>query len=102
MSTKVVVTVVGAAALVTVGVLLWRHSAKAVHAGRPAPASGLGDVNGDGWVDQTDIDMIKEAYLTEITLTDDEFARADCNQNGKIDVGDYLLAKRYMLGEIDL
>lgn len=53
-------------------------------------------------MDQTDLDLIKQAYLLEVTLTSDEFYRADVNQDGEIDIGDYLMAKRYMIGDYDL
>jgi hypothetical protein len=104
MNGKVILAGLGALAIITAVVVIIKRkaSAEAVHVGREAPASGLADINGDGWVTEDDLQTIKDAYLMRITLTDDEFDRADVNQDGRIDIGDYLMAKRYLVGDIDL
>ena len=57
----------------------------------------IGDVNGDGKINEVDIKYIQE-YLLEIReLSDDEKVRADMNQDGKISVLDMLQIQRYIL-----
>jgi hypothetical protein len=101
MNGKVIAAGLGIAAIF--GLLVWGiKKAEAQHEGREAPASGLADVDGDGWVTESDLQMIKDAYLQRVTLTDAEFDRADINRDGSIDIGDYLMAKRYFIGDLEL
>ena len=58
----------------------------------------LGDVNGNGVLDMTDVMLIKRAYFGSFDLTEEQQKRADFNQNGKIDMLDYILAKRKYFG----
>lgn len=54
----------------------------------PAIGSLLGDVNGDGTVNITDMALVYQ-YLTEQTeFTDDHKKAADVNQDGAVDVYD--------------
>nr|WHU52037.1 endoglucanase/dockerin fusion protein [synthetic construct] len=57
----------------------------------------LGDVNGDGTINSTDLTMLKRSVLRAITLTDDAKARADVDKNGSINSTDVLLLSRYLL-----
>lgn len=61
----------------------------------------LGDVNGDGTINSTDLTMLKRSVLRAITLTDDAKARADVDKNGSINSTDVLLLSRYLLRVID-
>lgn len=58
------------------------------------PLPVLGDVNGNGTIDVTDLVLIKRAYFGSFDLTPQQLQRADMNQNGKLDMQDYILAKR--------
>ena len=70
-----------------------------IHEGvKVAWASGLGDVNQDGWVSQADIDMIKAIILGKIIPTTVEFARADCNKDGVISMTDASYIKAILDG----
>jgi len=62
-----------------------------------------GDVNGDGVIDQADLDMIAASILDPVAnpLTPEQFRRADVDGNGVVDVYDISLIARYIAGEID-
>ena len=56
---------------------------------KPLPMpEGKGDVNGDGVVDDTDCEMIKEYYFKKITEFPNGNDKADINDDGKIDIND--------------
>ena len=59
---------------------------------------GLGDVNGDGAIDQFDYILVKRAYFETIILTDEQVERADINADGVIDQFDYILIARHYFG----
>lgn len=63
-----------------------------------ATASGLGDVDQDGWVSQWDIDLIKEIMFKRIVPTEEQFRRADINQDGYIDSTDISYAELIIEG----
>lgn len=50
----------------------------------------LGDVNGDGIVDEKDVELVQKYDAGTGSLTDDEKKRADVNGDGVIDAGDAL------------
>jgi len=64
----------------------------------PATASGLGDVDQDGWVSQWDIDLITKIMFKRIVPTDEQFRRADINQDGYVDSTDISYAKLIIEG----
>ena len=51
-----------------------------------------------GGIDAQDYAMCKRAFLRTYTLTDEQFVRADINENGKLDVSEYAMIKRHFLG----
>ncbi len=54
----------------------------------------VGDVDGNGEVDQFDYLMVKRAYFDTYTLTAEEEKRADIDKSGTVDQIDYLYIKR--------
>ena len=67
----------------------------------------LGDVDGNGVIDEVDLRMV-EAYIMEyITLSDKQVLSADFNQDGKVTTGDYVkitnyIASQYQKGDINM
>ncbi len=55
----------------------------------------LGDVDGNGAIDQFDYLLVKRAYFNTYALTADEENRADVDQSGEVDQMDYLYIKRH-------
>ena len=55
---------------------------------RGVSAVTMGDVNGDGVIDQADVDLVAKAAIELVTLTDEQKLVADFNENGRIDVTD--------------
>lgn len=66
--------------------------------GKLPPCADYGDVNGDGQVDNFDVEMILRHVTRSITLTPDQFRRADVNGDGAVDVRDAQLIQRYLAG----
>lgn len=66
----------------------------------------LGDIDGDGVITGHDTAMISgHLYLDSFTLTDEQLARADINQDGQVDANDAILLHEqevYPLGDLDL
>jgi hypothetical protein len=62
----------------------------------------LGDVNGDGVVNELDLDTLRQ-YLVgyDITLTAEQFIAADINRDGVVNMGDVLRLRKYIEGVID-
>lgn len=54
----------------------------------------LGDVNGDGQINNDDIEMIKKYTLHTAGLTTKQFAAADINKDGEVDAVDMTLLQR--------
>lgn len=79
-----------------------RVGGKIVGNKREAPPDGLGDVNGDGWVDSTDVGLIQQHLATLIILTSEQRRRADVDGNGVINIVDVLMVSYYILGRIDI
>ena len=62
----------------------------------------LGDVDGNGIVDTTDIVRVKAAFLGSFMLDDAESNAADVDGNGIIDTTDYMRVMSHFLGSYDL
>lgn len=75
----------------------WRYHGKLPYINYRTP-NVLGDVDGDGAVTSRDYTLVRNAVLGKITLTPEQFDRADINCNGKIDANDYLIIRRIYLG----
>lgn len=56
----------------------------------------LGDVNGDGTITIADYTMIRNYYLGNLSLTADQFYRADVNQDGAVNETDGTLLQTYI------
>ena len=57
----------------------------------------LGDMDGDGKLTKTDVEIIRLAVLGRITLCDELEEIADMNGDGKVDTKDYALVKKVTL-----
>ena len=93
------------ASLIGIGTVIYavrKANAQVPLGGRPAPASGLGDIDGDGYVTEADCQAVKDYLLGKREFTDDEFYRADVLQDGRINVGDYSKLKLYMAYKTEL
>lgn len=60
----------------------------------------VGDVNGDGKVDQFDYILAKRVVLGTYKPTEEELKRCDVNGDGKVDVYDYIAIKRIVMGTL--
>lgn len=49
-----------------------------------------GDVNGDGTIDEVDLQMIKSYIMGSIALTEQQFQAADMDNDGEVKTADYL------------
>ena len=58
----------------------------------------LGDVNGDGEIDQYDYILVKRHFFETLKLDSSQLIRADVNMDGCVDQYDYLLLKRHHFG----
>lgn len=61
----------------------------------------LGDINEDGQVTQSDLDLLNSYLAKEQTLTKQQLQAADVNKDGYIDSGDMFKLKQYIDGIID-
>lgn len=62
----------------------------------------LGDIDGNGVVDSTDLLYVKKYLLSKVTFDDNQKKLADVNKDGTIDSTDLLYIKKYLLGQITL
>ena len=60
-------------------------------------AERLGDVNSDGVIDSTDLQLLKRHLLRANILTGTSLLNADVNKDSKVDSADFTLIKRYIL-----
>ena len=58
---------------------------------------GLGDINDDGIIDQSDVDMITQ-YLAGAILTEEQLRRADINNDGSVGYRDEAELSGYVAG----
>lgn len=100
MNDKVIFGAVVGVGLVVAGVL-WLKSSAVAHEGRKAPASGLGDIDGDGWVTNADLDLAEQCVANPTSFTAEELRRADVNKDGNLNALDITLIELYMLGKAD-
>ena len=75
------------------GVFPWKNFKNVVEMG---PIAGNGDANGNGEVDDDDVDMIKDFILGNTREGFDEKA-ADLNGDGKVNAVDVVLARKLIL-----
>ena len=68
---------------------------------RVAPSSGLGDVDGDGFVTQDDITLVEKFILGTVTPTVEQTRRANLRGNGSLDMGIVVIMQNYINGTID-
>jgi len=94
------VALIGGLALLTggLGILWWKTRAKKAAGTEVTWASGLGDVDQDGWVTDADIALVKEIILGRISPTDEQFRRADVNQDGHVTATDISYIKAILDG----
>jgi hypothetical protein len=57
-----------------------------------------GDVNGDGVVNELDLELIRNYLLGLGTLTEEQITRGDMDLDGSITGVDYLMIRRVVLG----
>ena len=55
-----------------------------------------GDVNGDGKVDENDLQIIQDYVMNRTTLTPAQFKAADMNNDGEVTTADYILLKNQL------
>ena len=69
-----------------------------------APETGtkykLGDVNGDGVINNSDYDLVRLSILGFESLTGDARKAADVNMDGVISISDYSLIRLIEMGKI--
>jgi len=58
-----------------------------------------GDVNKDGDVDLSDLTMLSQYTLKDITLTGDALKAGDCNGDGEVDIRDIALLKQFVMND---
>ena len=68
---------------------------------RASPLRRLGDVNGDGVIDNLDAAMVYAAYNGKGTLSDEQAACADVNGDGVIDNLDASMIYAYYSGRLE-
>ncbi len=65
---------------------------------RTPPCGNYGDIDGDGYVTQADLELGFKIIGTD--LTEDQLKRFDVNGNGRPDYNDLVLIGKYVRGEI--
>ena len=68
---------------------------------RPAPASGIGDVDMDGFVGQSDATAVQRIVMGILVPTAEQLRRADANGDGEVNIGDVIAIERYYTGLVD-
>lgn len=58
-----------------------------------------GDINNDGKIDTLDLMIIFKYKTGEVSLTDEELARADVDGNGAVELADALMIHKHITGE---
>ena len=65
-------------------------------------ARRLGDVNGDGAIDQYDYILVCRHYFDTFKISADDLIYADVNQDGNVDRYDYILLRRHYFGTFEI
>lgn len=65
--------------------------------GAGSNSGDLGDLNGDGNINSTDLQILKRHLLGITPLTGTKLSNADVNRSGSVDSTDYTILKRYIL-----
>ena len=60
----------------------------------------VGDINGDGEINQADLTLLQEIVQNDTPLTLQQFKSADVNRDGNIDTGDTFKLGQYINGTI--
>jgi len=68
---------------------------------RTPPCGNYGDVDGDGYVTQNDVQMVIDHIVGSATLTPEQFARADVNGDGNVEGADSHIIQQYVENVID-
>lgn len=76
------------------------NAVKEAKAGNISPCNGLGDVDLDGFVTNSDAELILKATVNTVKLTTEQTRRADVNASNSITSTDMLLILRYIGGLI--
>ena len=63
-------------------------------------AYSLGDIDGDGYITETDYILLKRAVLGTFLLNSQQSLAADVNNDQTVDTIDYMLVKRFILGTL--
>jgi len=94
--------------LVIVGVIIWWLWSKreAVTADahpllRPPPCGNFGDIDGDGFITETDANLIADHVVGKLILGSEQLQRADVNGDGEVYVTDAMLIAQYAKGVIN-
>ncbi|HEX9063225.1 MAG TPA: dockerin type I domain-containing protein [Clostridia bacterium] len=85
----------------TMKVVLSNGGSTRIETPTPIPVS-LGDVNGDGKINSTDLSLLKRHLLKVSELSGNAFISADIDSNGNVNSKDYSYLKRHLLGLIEV
>lgn len=58
-----------------------------------------GDIDGNGIIDISDLTMLSQFVMNDITLSRDHLNAADCNGDGMTDITDLALLKQYVMND---
>lgn len=61
----------------------------------------LGDIDGNGTIDEVDLEILKMYLADKISLTDKQLKVADINKDNTTDSSDMLKLQKYILGQIE-
>lgn len=72
-------------------------TAGSVTVGKTVDPVMYGDITNDGVVDLSDLLVLSQALLRDITLTDAQNVVADCDGNGEVNISDLAKLKQYVM-----
>ena len=101
MNNKTIAIIAGVSIL---GIIIWNKSVKEDIIEPPDPKVpagplGMGDVDMDGWVSVWDYNLIQQYRFGQVGFTDEQFRRADINNDGVISIMDYSSCMLIMMGQ---